>query len=193
MNIDADVDVFISLFDVIILLLLSWGAYKGYVRGAIVESISLFALLAGMVLSVVFTKFFFNYFIDKSAQPDLFAAILLGSIFVGALWFSNYITLKVKNHAGALPKGTSNRFLGLGFGISKFFFIIAIYVVVMYKINIYANFLPPSEQKSKLANASKFLMTKFFPILKMENFNNVNDTIIDTKTSVYDTNNNNDF
>lgn len=195
MNIDknVDLDVFISLFDIVILLLLIWGGYKGYVKGAIVEAISLFALLGGLVFSVVFTKLLYNFFVTRSNQPDLFASILLGSIFVGALWFSNFITHKTKENAGALPKGRSNRFIGMGLGISKFFLIAAVYVVVLYKVNIYANFLPPGEQKSKLANASKFILTKIFPNLKMENFHGVQDTIQYENTSIYETDKDNNF
>lgn len=167
MNIDADVDVFISLFDVIIMLILIWGGYKGFVRGAIVESITLFALLAGMVVSIVTTKIIYQYFSSRSDVPDLFAVILLGSIFIGAIWFSNFVSKKVKENVGDAKKNNYHRFIGMGLGGLRYFFIIAVYVVVIYKIDVHANFLPKSEKASKLANGTEFVLTKAFPNLKM--------------------------
>jgi uncharacterized membrane protein required for colicin V production len=188
MNIDADVDVFISLFDVIILLFLIWGGYKGYVRGAIIEAITLFALIGGMVVSVLLTKLIYNFFITRSEVPDLFSVLLLGSFFVGAIWFSNIVSRKVKQNVGDIRKGTQSRFIGMGLGIVKFFFIVAIYIVVIYKLNLHANFLPASERNSKLGNASKFIMTKVFPHLKME----TNNIYTDKDTTVFE-NTNTDF
>jgi membrane protein required for colicin V production len=187
-NIDADVNVFISFFDIVILLLLIWGGYRGYNKGAIIESLSLFAMLAGMVISIVITKLVYNFFVTKSDVPALFSAIVLGSIFVGAIMFSNFIGLKVKEGIGDVQKGTKNKVIGMIFGVVKYFFMIAIYVVVAYNINDKGQFLPNSERNSKLANGSKFVITKAFPNLKMENIKVTKKDTIEFKNDKVDVN-----
>lgn len=183
MNIDpnVDIDVFINLFDIVIILLLVWGGYKGFVKGAIIESISLFALFAGMAVSAVLTKLIYNYLMTVSAIPDLFSSFMLGIFFLGAIWFSIYISKKVKENVGEVSKSKENRLIGMGLGVVKYFFMIAIYVIVIYKVNFYADILPPGERKSKLANSTKWVLTKIFPHLKMEN----HDIIVDKDTTIF--------
>jgi uncharacterized membrane protein required for colicin V production len=177
MNVDVDVDVFFSLFDGIILLMLIWGGYRGYVKGAIIESVTLFALAAFTVIDVFITKLIYHALSEKSNIPDLFAAVLLGSFFILAIWASNIVSVKVKNNVGDIKKGTYNRLIGMGLGIAKFFLIAGIYVITIYKIDNYANFLPKSEKHSKLANASKWAITLAFPNLKFDSHSSYKDTL----------------
>ena len=80
MNLDYDIviplDFDISLFTLAIWGLLIWGGVKGWMRGSIVHSISLSALVAGLIICVQLTKLVFRYLsINNSSIPHLFSVI----------------------------------------------------------------------------------------------------------------------
>lgn len=158
----------ITFFDFVIFFVVAWGAYKGYVQGAIVQSISLFALLVGLTISVVLTKFVYRFLSARSDVPDLFAIVLLGIIFVFAIIGSAYINKLVKENVAEAPKSQTNRGIGAGIGVIKFYLIASVYILVLFKIEDHAHFIPDRERKSTVAFASRWVVTKIFPYLKME-------------------------
>ncbi len=168
MNVDLNLDFWISLFDLIILGLLLWGAYKGYSLGAVVQSISLFALLLGLTLSVVITKQIYRFLSPRSDVPDLFAVVFLGITYVFAIWGAQYVAFKVKNYMGDVPKTAYIRGIGVIMGIAKYFLIVSLYVLLLFKVEEHAHFLPEREQLSKFSRASVWTLTKIFPYLKMD-------------------------
>ena len=184
MNVDFDVDLFFSLFDLVIFGLVIWGAYAGYSKGAIVQAISLFALFAGLAISVLVTKLTYSFFIRlESRAPDLFASIVLAFFFIAAIWASNYIRQIVQKNVSELTKGTYNRIIGVGLGMVKFFIIVSVFVLVVYKLDIYGKFLPPSEKGSKLGKLGSNSLMKVFKFLRMD-MHDMQDTIFILPDSV---------
>ena len=169
LNPDINLDVFFSLFDLIIFGLVMWGAWIGYSKGAIVQSISLFALLGGLTISVIITKYIYFFFMSvKSPAPDLFASIVLGILFGGAIYGSVKIRKLVQKNVADAKKTIYTKLVGVALGMMKFFLIVSVFTLVTYKLDIYGRFLPPSERASKLGNLSAGSLTKIFKFLKMD-------------------------
>ncbi len=168
MNIDYDLDLFISVFDLIIVGLLIFAGWKGYKKGAIVSSITLFTFLAGMVFSFILSRTLYNYLSKNSDVPDLFANLVLGMMLVAAIYLSIFVSKKVEDQVKNLPKGTYDKAIGAGLNVAKFIIIIAIYSLMITSIDCHSNFLPKSEKKSKLAKASRVAIMFIFPSIRME-------------------------
>ena len=165
-----------SVFDFIMLCLIVVGAYRGFAQGAIVQCISLFSLLAGLTICVNISKLIYetlNKAIEENSAKtnnisDLVAYLIIAVLFVGAVYGTMKISALVYRHLADLPKGLTNRVLGAVFGGMKYFFIAALYLITMLKIDKYAPFLSPNAKESRYTHASKWLMISIFPYLDMD-------------------------
>jgi len=169
MNVDFDVDLFFSLFDLVIVGLLGLGAWLGYSKGAIVQAISLFALVIALGISAVTTKFIYSFFeANGSKTPDLFASLYLAAIFGAGIFGSGWIRQLVQKHTSELKKNQNDKLIGLGLSIVKMFLIISLYTFVIYNVDYYGHFLPKSEQRSRLGQATSKLVPTMFKFLRWE-------------------------
>ena len=168
MNVSIDYDVWVSFYDVIMIILIGVGAYRGFSQGVIVQSISLFALLVGLTICVNISKWVYRFLSPRSDVPDLFAMVVMAILFVGAIYLTMTISAKVTKHISEVPKGFTNRALGAALGGAKYFFIAAVYLVTLFKVEDHAQFLPDSAKTSRLSKASIWMITKIFPYLRMD-------------------------
>lgn len=163
-----EINVWISFFDIVMIFLIAVGAYRGFAQGAIVQSISLFSLLVGLTICVNIAKMVHRSLDPISDIPDLIAMLIVAVLFVGAVYGTMKISNVVYRHISDVPKGFTNRVLGATFGGIKYFFIAAVYLVTMFKVDDHAKFLPDSAKASRFSNASKWMITSIFPYLKMD-------------------------
>lgn len=173
MRFDQDIviplDFEISLFTLIIWFLLIFGGIKGWMRGSVVHSLSLSALVAGLVICILFTKIVYKYLVaNESSIPDLFSVIFLGFIFVAAIYGSHYVANVVERNFEGITAGRINKGIGIFFGITKYLIIAAVYLVMLYKIDEYGKFMPPREMRSKWARFCTSTITTAFPTLRFE-------------------------
>lgn len=168
---DVSISFGFSFFDIIMLCLIIVGAYRGFSQGAIVQCISLFSLLAGLTLCVNISKLIYES-LNTAKKPDniydLVAYMVIAVLFVGAVYGTMKISALVYRHLADVPKGLTNRVLGAIFGGMKYFFIAALYLITMLKIDEKAPFLPPDARESRYTHASKWLMISIFPYLDMD-------------------------
>ena len=151
---DVDVDLHISLFDFLILGVLIWGIYKGYLQGVLVQAIALFALMAGVFVSAKLSVAFYNSIIDKStiALPNL-PVIIFAIMFGFVAFFSNFVALRVQKEVMPVPKGMYSRGLGAFFGAVKYAFIISIFLLFINRLDQNFEIITATEkQRTKLYN-----------------------------------------
>ncbi|MBQ9213393.1 MAG: CvpA family protein [Bacteroidales bacterium] len=156
--------------DLLIGILIIIGAVVGFKRGVIVECISFFAVLVLLTICVNISKSVFKYLTPRSDVPDLFAIILMTVIFVAGLVFAvsriNFLTMKILSSTTVI--GTAYRALGAFFGGLKFYFISAVFLVTLFKIDEHAKFLPDSAKYSRLSRGSIWFVTSIFPYLQLD-------------------------
>ena len=156
--------------DAIIGLLLIVGAVVGYKRGIIVECISFFAVLVLLTICVNLSKAVYGRLSPRSDVPDLFAIILMTICFVAGLVFLvSRVNFKVQMMMQSTILGQSARILGAVFGVIKFYFISAVFLVTLFKIDEHAKFLPDAAANSQLSRGSITFVTSIFPYLKLDN------------------------
>ena len=166
---DVDVDLHVSLFDFIIVGVMIWGIYKGYVQGFIVQTIALFVLLSGVFIGTKFSISIYEMVIDKSTVtlPN-FPIIIFALMFGFIVFAANYVALVVQKQIMSLPKPMTTRVLGAFFGGLKYMFIISVMLVFIDRLDSGYPFITPKE-KSRTIFYSPFL--KFAPtILPRLNF-----------------------
>ena len=152
MNIDLDFH--ISLFDFLILGVIGWSIYKGYIQGVLVQSIALFALLAGVFVTSKLSVSFYNSIIDKStiALPNL-PVIIFAIMFGIVTYFSNFVALRVQKDVTPVPKSIVTKVLGSFFAAVKYSFIISIFLIFIDRIDKNFEIITPDEKAvSKLYN-----------------------------------------
>ncbi len=169
MHYSIDINLNFSIFGLVIFGLWAWGAYRGYKTGAIVMGLSLFALLAGFMLAALSAKFTYKYFLEQGSKvPDVFGSVVLGIIFIGAIWFSNFIRRAVHKRVANADKDKSTNVVGAVLGFAKYFFIAGIYSIVILNLDYNGNFLPQRDKGSYLMNTSAAILTKSVKLLRMD-------------------------
>ncbi|MEA3451412.1 MAG: CvpA family protein [Bacteroidota bacterium] len=169
MHYTFDINLDFSIFGVIIFGILVWGGYRGYMKGGIIMGLSLFALIAGVVLSAVLTRVTYSYFWQQGSEvPDVFGSVVLGLTFIAGIWFSNFILKAVHTRVRDTDSDKTNNIFGATLGVAKFFIIVGIYSTVILNLDYNGNYLPEKDKKSYLLNTSSWVMTRTVKLLRMD-------------------------
>ena len=134
-------------FDIIVLLLLTWGFVNGFRKGLIIEVSRFLALILGLWIAFIFSReasLFIANHIDTSPQIiNVISFLLLFVIIVIAISILAKTLTKILKLAAL---GLLNRMLGGGFGVLKWCFILSALVLIYEQINGVIT-LPPSTFK----------------------------------------------
>ena len=125
-----------SKIDIILLIPILWGAYKGFTKGLITEIASLLALLLGVYGTFKLSSYATPYvqkflkisesWVSVVAFALVFVAIVLLVFLLGKIldWLVSFIALGFVNKIG-----------GIAFGILKFVFIMSLVLTFIIPIN----------------------------------------------------------
>lgn len=147
-----------SYIDIIILLFLLWGAFRGFSRGLIIG----IATLAGLVLGVygairysVYVEGILHDFLHISSQYLAYIALAITFLIVVIIvyWMGRLLTKLVD----CISLGLLNKLLGMLFGIMKYLVLVCVILMIVDAIDARFHFLSEeTKQKSVL----------FYPFLK---------------------------
>ncbi len=169
MHYTFDLNLNFSIFGLLIFGILIWGGYRGYIKGGIVMSLSLFALLGGVIVSAALTRATYTFFWQQGSKvPDVFGSVVLGLSFILGIWFSNFVLRAVHTRVKEVNKDKANNIVGAFMGVAKYFIIVGIYSTVILNLDYNGNFLPERDKKSYLLNTSAWVMTKSVKLLEMD-------------------------
>ena len=122
------------LIDVIILLCLGWGAYKGFKKGFIIQSFTILALVlaiwAGFVFSIA--PFLKRHFGVNDLAAQIWSFVLIFVLTLILVYTSGYFVSKVVN---AVTLGLINRLAGAAFGIFANLLILSVIIFLLTKVN----------------------------------------------------------
>jgi membrane protein required for colicin V production len=167
---DLNFDLHFSLLDFIIIIVLIWGIYKGYMQGFIVQTIALFTLLAGIYIAAVLAMGFYNLLIDKSAIPLRNLPVIAFSVLFGpVLYATNWVALNVLRQVSSVPQNMYKKVLGAFCGALKYLFILSIFMIFIDRLDSSFQILTQNEHKrtNLFGPVSKFAPT-IIPKLKFE-------------------------
>jgi membrane protein required for colicin V production len=167
---DLDFDLHFSLFDFITIGVLIWGIYKGYMQGFIVQTIALFALLAGIYIAAVLAMGFYNLLIDKSAVPlRNLPVIAFAILFFPVLYTTNWVALKVLKQIISVPQNMYTKIIGAFFGALKYLFIISVFLIFIDRLDSSFQIITKKEhERTKLFKPVSNFAPTIIPKLKFD-------------------------
>ncbi len=140
-----------NYFDIIIIIPLLWGAFKGFKKGLIVEVASLLALFLGIWGGVKFSSISAKYLgemfnISEQLMPLISFALTLILIIIIVFFIAKMVQKIVK----AVSLSTINKIAGAAFGTLKFTLIISIILTLTNNINSEIGFIETEQKNSSL-------------------------------------------
>jgi len=159
-----------NYFDVIIIVILLWSAYRGITRGFIIMAASLAALILGIWGAIRFSDLTAGILTDKfEIQTQYLSLIAFALTFIVIVIGVHLIARATDKLVKAVALGLLNRLLGLVFAVLKNAFILSIILVVLNTIDKRTPFLPEEQVENSIlfAPLSKLAPT-LFPYLNFE-------------------------
>jgi len=140
-----------NYFDIIFIIPLIWGAYKGYSKGFIIEIASLIALGLGVWGGVKFSSISADYLsqlfdISSKLMPLISFAVTFIAIVIAVFTIAKLLQKIVK----MVALGFINRLAGLIFGCLKFALILSVVINLVGVINEQIPFIDDEIQNSSL-------------------------------------------
>lgn len=156
-----------SYFDIVLLVPLLWGLYKGFRKGLIIEIASLAALALGILGAVHFSHYTGSYladYLDLSQKAMKLVAFGLTFILIVIATFA--VARLVERLAKMVALGLVNRVLGALFGMMKFLLITGVLIHLTNQLDAKYHFLGPELAKESLLYdpMSKIIPT-IYPLL----------------------------
>lgn len=133
-----------NFLDILALIALGWGAYKGFRNGVIIEVAGLVGLVigfwAGMRLAFLFAHYYRDHFqLPEKWVPGI-AFLTAFAVGIGSVYLAGWIVTKLVNTAQLeLP----NRLAGLGFGVLKWGFLVGAFFSIVGS----SQMLPPTTKE----------------------------------------------
>jgi len=140
-----------NYFDIIIIIPLLWGAYKGFKKGLIIGIASLFSLFLGVWGGVKFSAISAKYLSDmfniaEKIMPLISFAITFILIVIAVFALAKLL----ERFINMIALGLVNKIAGSTFGSLKFALIISVVLNLVTNINAKIQFIEPDMQKASL-------------------------------------------
>lgn len=175
-----------NYFDIIIIIPLIWGAYKGFKKGLIIEVASLIALFLGVWGGVKFSSISANYLgemfeISEKIMPIISFAVTFIVIVIAVFSLAKLLQKFIK----LIALGLINKITGAAFGVLKFMLIISVLLSLVNTVNAQINFISPEMKESSLLYKpiSKVALI-IIPGLKEINFNGLMDDVVEKEGEI---------
>lgn len=122
--------------DIAIIIFILWGAINGFIKGFVVQIVTLIALILGVWAGAAFYVPIGEH-LSKwlSLNGKLIQVIAFTLIFVAVLIIMYYISKLLTNMMGKSVLGRLNRIGGILFGMAKMAFIVSVLIVIIQKFD----------------------------------------------------------
>ena len=136
------------IIDIILLLCLGWGAYKGFRKGFIIQSFMILALVLAIWGAFAFAGMLEPFMKKQFQMADLSCSIVsfivVFLLIVIVVYTSGYLVSKV---ADAMTLGMINRLAGATFGIVANALILSVFILLFNRANDKKHFIGPETLK----------------------------------------------
>lgn len=140
-----------NYFDIIIIIPLLWGAFKGFKKGLIIEVASLVALFLGVWGGVKFSSVSANYLGEMFSISEKIMPLISFSVTFIVIVIAVFLLAKLlQRFIKMVALGTINKIAGAAFGILRFGLIISVLLSLINNINAQVQFLDSEMEESSL-------------------------------------------
>jgi len=155
------------VFDIIFLLIFVWAAFKGYMKGFILQAASLAALILGIWGAIKFSGYVAAIILEKmGGQGEYIPLISFGITFLLIVIIIHLLAKLTEKLLEMIALSFANRIVGVIFSIIKYAFIISVFLSVLNNFNRKLNFLPQDKiSESRLYKPLSAIAPKVFPYL----------------------------
>lgn len=156
-----------NFLDILILIPIGYGAYKGFKHGFVIELFTLLAILVGIYVGIHFSDYTANWLKTAFSWDSEYlpvVAFTLTFLAVGAMiYFGGKMVEKMIQVVQLSPL---NKFLGVIFATLKSLYIVSVLLVLIESYDEKSNFFPQkTKANSLLYEPVKDLSTKTVPAL----------------------------
>jgi membrane protein required for colicin V production len=159
-----------NAIDIAIVILILWGAINGFIKGFVIQSITLVALVLGVWAGSMFYEPIGNH-LSKwlSLNGKLMQILAFTLIFIAVLIAMHFISKLLTNMMGKSVLGRLNRIGGVLFGMAKMAFIASVFIVIIQKFDHKNKILTPElTSGSTLFKPVSKIAPAIFPHLHLE-------------------------
>lgn len=140
-----------NYIDIIIVIPLLWGAYKGYTKGFIIEAASIAALLLGIYGAIHFSVYTSELLIDNFNIGSKYLPLISFALtFILIVIAVHFVARLVNKLIKAVALNFVNRIAGAVFGVAKFALIISIILNLLNKFDNKSEFIKEDMRKNSL-------------------------------------------
>ena len=138
-----------NYLDIIIVIPLIWGAYKGFRKGFVIEIASLVALVLGVWGGINFSSYSAEY-LGKAfnISPEIMPLLSFVVTFIAIVILVFFIAKMLERVVKMVALGIVNRIAGMVFGMMKFGIIISVILNLVNTIDAEVSFIE-NDMKSK--------------------------------------------
>lgn len=158
----------ISVIDILIAGLLGFAGWRGYVKGALIQSFSFATLIVGIYLASRFSDGTAGLLSDRAEGKDFsyLPVIMFGVLFGGLIYLTIVVQSTVGKQVESLEKNKASKVMGAVFGTLHMFLIIGVVTVMLKAADYNFRVIPNREhQYSFLLKPVGYVMTGLFPSL----------------------------
>lgn len=159
-----------NAIDIVIIILILWGAINGFIKGFVVQSLTLVALVLGVWAGSAYYETIGSYLAEQfSFSVKIMQVIAFTLIFVAVLVIMHFLSKLLTNVLGKSVLGKLNRIGGIVFGMAKMAFITSIFIVIIQKFDHKHKLLTEeTTTQSKLFAPVARIAPSIFPHLHLE-------------------------
>ena len=141
-----------NIFDIIILIILSYGLINGFVKGFIIEVAGIIALILGVTGSFKFASIlevYLNSYVDWRPKTIQAASFII--LFVIIIYAVSLLAKMITKTLKIIALGMINRIFGGIFGLLKWCIILSSLVLVSQEINQIVTLIPDKTLKESIS------------------------------------------
>lgn len=157
-----------NYIDIILLLPLLYGAYKGFSKGLIIEVATLLGLLLGVYITIRFSGYTEDFLRDfLNISFEYLSYVALGITFLVVVVIISLLGKMLTKLINIISLGLVNKLLGTVLGIAKYFIILCIVLLVVNALNQRFHFISEkAEEGSFLYNAFLTFAQRMYNMIK---------------------------
>jgi membrane protein required for colicin V production len=172
-----------NVFDIIVIVLLAWSAYRGFNKGIISSAASLVALLLGVWGAIRFSAITAGYLSGViNVNERIMNIIAFAVTFILIVIAVHFVARAVEGLANAVALGVINKIAGAAFGVLKIAFIISVVLVLVNAADKKGSLIDPQFKQKSLFYKS---LSNFAPtIFERLNFEELKQKVDKTKDAI---------
>jgi len=127
--------------DIAIAIPLTWGLYKGFTGGIIMEIARIIALIAGVYLAVRFAQELSEYlYLNSDLTNEFLPIISFALIFIVVVVLVHLFAKTIEKLAKAVALGWANKAAGAAFGMFRIAFVLSVVIMMLTRFELLTSF-----------------------------------------------------